>query len=341
MVDVQFWILVHTGNPRRYMLRRLQETIEFLLLTLMVHMVGRLSLRNASAMGRILGTLVFTLTGFRKKVTLENLTRAFPEKKHFELHAIAHAAYRNYGVSIASLFWYGRQPADRVRKAVRFVNPDVYRDALNGGKGVIVLSGHYGSWELLPPTIRLAFGQPMLVIVQHQRNKRVDRMIDSIRCRFGNTTVSMGSSVREVIHALREGKAIAMLGDQSGPKEAEFAPFFGTPAATHRGAAAFSLKTGAPIVMVFYVRQEDFTHEAVFEEVDQSGLHGYSDSSVAELTRRHTAMLEKYIRLHPDHWLWMHRRWKHAEYYYARHGDPDQKSSPHQHDKGVSVPERL
>ncbi len=323
------------------MLLRLQEMVEYFALATMVQIVGRMSLRKATAAGKFLGSSVYSLTGFRKNVTMENLRRAYPDTPPSELKAIAREAYRNYGASIACLVWYSRQSAERVQESVRFVNPEVYRDALNAGRGVIVLSGHYGSWELLPPSICLGFGQPVLVIIQHQRNKRVDRMIDSIRRRFGNTTVPMGSSVREVMQALRQGKVIAMLGDQSGPKEAEFTPFFGTPAATHRGAAAFSLKTGAPIVMVFYVRQEDSTYVAVFEKVDQTGLQGDSDSAVAELTRRHTAILEKHIRLHPDHWLWMHRRWKHAAYYYERHGDDHQTPPARKQDRDVTVPEQM
>jgi KDO2-lipid IV(A) lauroyltransferase len=127
--------------------------------------------------------------------------------------------------------------------------------------------------------------------------------------------IPMGISTREVFRTLQEGKVVAMLGDQSGPKESVFINFFGRPAATHRGAAAFSLKAGAPIVMLFLVRQKDGVYETQFEEVDRSGLEEYTEENVNELTRRHTAILEKYIRMHPDHWLWMHKRWKHTAYY--------------------------
>ena len=108
---------------------------------------------------------------------------------------------------------------------------------------------------------------------------------------------------------------VLMLGDQSGSKASLYVDFFGRPAATHQGPAAFSLKTGTPIVMVFLIRQKDGTSEAVFEEVDRTGLEAYTEENIIELTRRHTAILERYIRQHPDHWLWMHKRWKHTAYY--------------------------
>lgn len=153
------------------------------------------------------------------------------------------------------------------------------------------------------------------MIAQRQRNKRIDAMIEQARTRWNNKTVSMGVSSREAFRALQDGAMMLILGDQSGPKEAVFIDFFGRPAATHRGAAAFSLKTKTPIIMTLMVRTNDGTYETVFEEIDKTGIEEYSEENVVELTRRHTAVLEKHIRLHPDHWLWMHKRWKHTEYY--------------------------
>jgi KDO2-lipid IV(A) lauroyltransferase len=152
----------------------------------------------------------------------------------------------------------------------------------------------------------------MAIIVQRQRNQRIDWKIDQGRSRHGNVTIAMGPSSREGLRVLREGGLLVMLGDQSGPKESTFVTFFGRAAATHRGAAAFSLKADAPLLMVFLIRQNDGGYEAVFEEVDRSGLDIYSDENIDELTRRHVAVLERYIRQYPDHWLWMHKRWKHT-----------------------------
>jgi KDO2-lipid IV(A) lauroyltransferase len=126
----------------------------------------------------------------------------------------------------------------------------------------------------------------------------------------------MGPSSRKVLAALAEHHVVLMLGDQSGPKEAVFVDFFGRPAATHRGVAAFSLKTGAPIVMGFLVRQKDGTYTMTLEEVDRTGLDSpNNEDNIIELTKRHTAILERWIRNYPDHWLWMHKRWKHTEYF--------------------------
>lgn len=310
------------------MLRKVQDNFEYLLFLFLQAIAHRLSFRLVGVFGAVLGSATFTLTGFRKQVTLENLTRAFPELRMEEILHIARGAYRNYGISILEMLWAGGQPAGELLRTVRLVNPGLFHAAASRGKGVILLSAHYGGWELLASAFRLHLEHPLVIIVQHQRNQKIDALLDANRTRFGNSTVPMGPSVREIIQALQHGKTTILLGDQSGPKESVFINFFGRPAATHKGAAAFSLKTGAPIVMTFLVRQHDGTYNAFFEEVDQSGMDKYTEENIVELTKRHATILEKYVRKHPDHWLWMHKRWKHTDYYHTLHPAPFNPSTP-------------
>jgi KDO2-lipid IV(A) lauroyltransferase len=217
------------------------------------------------------------------------------------------------------MLWAGSASIDQLKSKVNIGDTGVVERALARGRGLILMSGHFGCWEFLVSSVRLQVGVPFVVIVQTQRNRRINALLDRLRSRFDNQTVPMGPSVRQVVKALQEGKTVVLLGDQSGPKESVYVDFFGRPAATHRGPAAFSLRNDTPIVMIFLVRRRDGTYDALFEEVDRSGLTGTSDEKIIELTRRHTAVLEKYIRRYPDHWLWMHKRWKHTPYYEGLH----------------------
>ncbi|MCZ6777099.1 MAG: lysophospholipid acyltransferase family protein [Ignavibacteria bacterium] len=293
----------------------MKESLEYLLFLLLNRIAQLLSFGIAGKIGAFLGNATFLFTGLRRRITKGNLANAYPDKSGREIQRIAQGAYRNCGIALMEMLWAGRQSEDSLMKTIKIRNVDVLHDALARKIGLILLSAHYGSWELIISALRLHVGRPFVIVVQHQRNRKIDKLINSYRCRFDNSTVPLGPSVRELIKALQEGKVVAMLADQSGPKESIFVDFFGRPAATHRGAAAFSLKTGAPIVMAFLVRQQDGKYETWFEEVGQLGLDGYNEKNILELTRRHVEMLEKHIRLHPDHWLWMHKRWKHAEYY--------------------------
>lgn len=291
------------------------EAIEYRLFLISKWLATRLPYNTASRFGATLGSLTFHLLRYRRKLTLENLRHAFPELSAGERKRFALGAYKNYGTSILQMLWASGQQEEDLKKTLRIRNFQIVEPYLTGPTGLILLSGHYGCWEFIIHGLRLHLGRPVVTIVKKQSNKRIDVAVDAGRRRHGNITISMGPGSREALKALKEGRILCALGDQSGPKESVFVNFFGRPAATHRGVAAFSLRTGAPIVMVFLIRQEDETYEAVFEEVDRSGLEEYNDENIDELTRRHAALLEKYVRLHPDHWLWMHKRWKHTEYY--------------------------
>lgn len=295
----------------------MKERIEYLLF-LLLHQTARfVSFKVATAVGSGLGHAVFRYTRIRRRVTMENLRHAFPEKSEGELLTIAHGAYRTYGISITQMLWAGGASAEDLISKVHMSSREPIERALDHDRGLLLMSAHFGSWELLPTSVRLLIGSPFVMIVQTQRNRRINALVDRLRSRFDNQTVPMGPSVRHILEALRERKIVLLLGDQSGPKESVFVDFFGRPAATHRGPAVFSLRNNTPILMVFLVRRPDGTYDTLFEEVDGGGLEGSSEENILELTRRHTALAEKYIRIYPDHWLWMHKRWKHTPYFEA------------------------
>jgi KDO2-lipid IV(A) lauroyltransferase len=292
----------------------------------------RLSYRRVGQVGGCLGRLIFLLTPFRKKVTLENLQHAFPEKPQAERRRIARGAYANFGIALLEGFWIAASGPKEVQEKVTYEGDELAWRLVREGRGCIFLSGHFGCWEMLAAGLGLNFGRPLLVVVQEQRNSRINAVIDADRCRHGNRTVPMSRSVREILSTLSGGGALGILSDQSGPKEAAVVPFFGRPAATHRGVAAFSLKADAPIIMTFTVRQPDGTYTMKMEELDRSGLEGSPDEQIDQLTRRHVDVFERFVRKYPDHWLWMHKRWKHAQYYESlgKSGSihPDQEKLP-------------
>ncbi len=293
--------------------------IEYALFRLLEAILSRLPFGAARRVGTFLGLVAMEVFRFRRAVTLENLTHAFPELPRSEILRRARGAYRNYGTAIMELFWTGRATPEALVDKVHLRDPAIVLEACSRGTGLILLSAHFGSWEFLLSGVRLQFPRRFVAIVQRQANQYIDAFLDARRQRFDNLMIPMGPSVREVLRALRNGELLLMLGDQSGSKESIYVDFFGRPSATHRGAAAFSLKTGSPILMLFMIRQPDGRYEVVCEEVDRTGLHESTEENIVELTRRHTAILEKYIRLYPDHWLWMHKRWKHTPSYQERH----------------------
>lgn len=295
------------------------EAVEYFGFRCIATCAGTLSHRGATAVGKAVAMLGYHL-GVRRAVTMDNLRHAFPEATEHERSAIARGAFRNYGISLAEMMWSSHASVDEVRALVSPVHYEVFAAAFGRGKGVVLLSGHYGSWEIIASAVPHHLPAPLTIIYQTQRNRRVDAFLLARRTRFGCLLVSMRDAPREVLRTLPRGGIVAMLGDQSGASESPYVEYFGRPAATHRGPALFALKTGAPLVMYFLERQPDGRYVMEFEEVPTEDLNGTLDDKVLELTRRHVATLERHVRKHPDHWLWMHKRWKHTEVYLQRTG---------------------
>lgn len=266
-----------------------------------------------SVIGNIFGSFIYFIFPFRKKLTLENLHHAFPEKTHNEIETIALASYRNLCISLLEVFWFSRFTPKKISEVVRTNDLHKMDEALAKGKGLIMLGGHFGNWELIALSIGLLSGHPLTIIVKEQRNKFVDRYMNSARTIFGNKVVSMDKAPREILHELHENGVVAMLADQSGPQEGLFARYFHRPAATHKGPALFSLRTGAPIIMAFLIREKNGRYRIELTDVNTNGLNGTDDEKIRELTQRHVTLLENYVTRYPDHWLWMHKRWKHTD----------------------------
>lgn len=289
------------------------DRLEFILFSFFGILVRLMPLRLAQSFGRAVGSLAYLVAGRRRAIAIGNLTHAFPEKSQYEIRKIARGAFRNYAISISEFLWFPRLTPERLRKFVRVMDIDLTEKVYSRGKGIVYMSGHFGNWELTALATAHFTGYPVTIIVQNQRNRLVNKVINQYRCIWGNSVVTMESSVREVLRRLSQGKTVAMLADQSAPMEGLYVSYFGRPAATHQGPAIFSLRTSAPIVMGFTIRKEDGKYELIHEEVRTDDLKEYNDENVAELTRRHVALLEKYVRMYPDQWLWMHRRWKHVD----------------------------
>ncbi|MFI5252037.1 MAG: lysophospholipid acyltransferase family protein [Bacteroidota bacterium] len=286
--------------------------LEYILFQLLKFIIQHLSLKSARRLGIFIGTVGYFCVPKRRNIALDNLQHAFPEKTIMERKTIAHHAFQSYAVAMIEFLWFPKISQTHLREIVSIKGLDVYRECNKRRKGVVVLSAHFGSWELDALALGLAGGVQASIVVQTQSNSYIDKIINNHRTMFGNKVVPMGVSVREIIRALQRTEVVALAADQSGPQEGPFVEFFGRMTATHQGPAIFALRMGCPILMSLAIRNPDYTYTINVEEVPSTDLCGDSEANVLELTKRHTRVLEGYIRQYPDQWLWMHRRWKHS-----------------------------
>jgi KDO2-lipid IV(A) lauroyltransferase len=251
----------------------------------------------------MIGQLVYFI-GIRRDVTIQNMQRAFPQLPVQAAKEVAARTYRHFGRVAAE---FAAVPyLDLKREAGRIVlfGPTVLEEALSGGKGCLVFSGHLGNWELMG-AVAAKRGIPVSFVVTTQRNKRVEQFLDRHRQASGIEIIKRREAVRGVLSALRRNRAVAILIDQDAHEDGAFVPFFGQLASTPRGAAIFHLRTGAPLVFAHSVWLPGNRYRILHSPFDTRGI-----AEADELTARMTERLETAIRETPEQWTWMHRRWK-------------------------------
>jgi KDO2-lipid IV(A) lauroyltransferase len=266
------------------------------------------------AAGVLLGKLTFSILRIRRRVTLENLTHAFPEKSAAELKTIARRAYENFGMMMLEYLRLPKLAPEELQQRISFAMPaeqNPYEQALALGRGAICMTGHFGNWEYMGALVALRYS--MVYLYQEQNNPYVDALIRDIRTKMKMPSIPRGAALRGILKALREKKFVAILADQDAGSNGIFVDFLGRPASTAQGPAAFVLKTQAPIVFCVAIREPRGQHRVEaelltfnFSENDAAD----DEEKLRQITAAWTKVLEKYIRQYPDHWFWMHRRWK-------------------------------
>ncbi len=290
-------------------LRKIRHRVEYLFLLGLVLLTWMFSLKGILLLGDLLGWFAFSVLGVRRKVVLDNLSRAFPEKSEKKLLIIARKSYQNFAKMTLEYMRFPRMTGKDVISLCRLEGEKNLEYVLRKGKGAVLVGGHFGNWELMGAAL-VQLGYSVSFLVGEQHNKLVDDMMNCNRALMGIKIIHMGMAVRGVLKALRNNGFVALLSDQDAGRDGVFVNFFGRPASTPQGPAVFVLKTGAPIIFGSAVRLPGGKHRIICELLSFDHLHGLTSENIREVTQSYTSLLERIIRAYPDHWFWMHRRWK-------------------------------
>jgi KDO2-lipid IV(A) lauroyltransferase len=198
---------------------------------------------------------------------------------------------------------------DQMRKRVEFEGDDRVRAALAAGKGAIIVTGHFGFWELGGLAHPLVL-PPFWVLARPLDNPLLHDLLERVRCATGNRVIYKQGALRRVLRALEQNECVAILIDQySHGAESVPVEFFGRPAPTTAALATLALRTGAPLVPAVALPLPHGRYRMVYEApIEMPGPD--SAEPVRELTQRCADVLEMYVRRYPHLWLWMHRRWR-------------------------------
>ncbi len=266
-------------------------------------------LRVRRALFRGIALLLYHFSLKHRIITLHNLIRSFPEKNISEIQRIAKGSFRNLGIMAAEFFEVFGITRDNITDWIEFEGSDVYDRALARGKGILFYTAHFGNWELGAASFALRY-QPIHVIYRRLDNPLLEDLFLAERSHTGNMLLTKGGIMGKVVKILKENKVAGIMMDQNVSwREGVFVDFFGRPACTTRRFAEIALQTGSPVLPAFIIRQDDGRYRTIIKETEIIRTGDY-DRDVLLNTQNFTTIVEEVVREHPDHWFWLHQRWK-------------------------------
>lgn len=259
-------------------------------------------------LAELIGTILYIAAPSRRRLTIANLRRAYPELRHRQLSDLARESYRNLATVFLELLATPYLAPSQIHRMFRFRNPHLVQHKLTEGKGVILVSAHLANWEWSALAATIEFGKPLLVVVKEQRNPRFNAWLDRVRRSTGNETVPMFRAARRMLQWLKTGGIVALLGDQAAePTSDVFVPLFGQLAATYKAPVVLARRSGAALVFAYCRRATDGSYDVFFETLPEANDE---QIPVEEVVAQYNRLLETAVRTAPEQWVWQHHRWK-------------------------------
>lgn len=272
--------------------------------------------RLGQRIGNILGSLVYLIPLERKTVALENIRQSCCSNgRDTHSRQLLRKVYMHFGRMVFEIPHVLRLDENNLDRYVVFEGEEHLAGALEKNRGALVLTGHFGNWELMSAAVTLRF-KSTAVVVRPLDFAPMDRLVSELRTRFGAEIIPQERGMRRILVSAKEHKkAVGILLDQSVDWfQGAFVPFLGRTACTNKGLALMALKTAIPVIPVFSVRQKDGRFKIIIEKEVELQRSGDKIKDIEENTALFTTIIERYVVAYPDHWFWFHRRWKTKNY---------------------------
>jgi KDO2-lipid IV(A) lauroyltransferase len=259
-----------------------------------------------ATLGAGVGMLFYALHAGRRRVVRTNITRCFPQLPAHEQARLVRAQYRRAGQAVFDLgvAWWGSLA--RLKRLTRFRGREHYERALADGRNIILLAPHFFGMDL--GGIRLSAERPMVSVFRHPDNALIAFLMQRARSRFGGHLVEHNKPFKALVRLVRDGKPLYYLPDQdAGRRNAVFAPFFGIPAATFAVLPRLAKMTDA-VVMACFTRQ--LPRGGGYEIIFRAPLENFPSGDVVADTTRMNREIEECVRVAPEQYFWLHKRFK-------------------------------
>ena len=259
--------------------------------------------------GRRFGSAAFFFNKKRRLIAYANLKAAFAkEKTPSELRCITKRVYQNMAQTFMEVLNLTKINKKYYDKYIEIVNLERLHNAAKSGRGTILLTAHFGDWEM-SSLVSSVIGFPILVLVREQKMKRLNELLNRLRESNGCKVIRKGMDVKNILKALRGKNIVGILSDQDAGRSGVFVDFFGRPTSYHSGTFEIAKHTDSLVLPNLIVRTGGPYHKLYIEEyIDFRENNG--PDAIKENIQRFAKLLEGYVRKYPDQWLWLHKRWK-------------------------------
>lgn len=256
--------------------------------------------------GARLGILAYFFNPKRARLTYANLKAAFGADKNIvEIKKLAKDVYKNAGMTFAEILSMTKFDKKYIEKYVHVENFERIVKAANNPNGMILISAHFGNWELSTAT-SVVKGFPLYLLARDQKMTRLNELLNLLRESRGNTVIRKGFDIKNIFRTLRKGKSVGIVADQNAGHSGVLIDFFGRPASMAPGPYRIAQKSGSSILPAFIHRVNGPYHNILIEEeftIDEN-------DDIRPYMEKYSSILEREIRKYPAQWFWMHKKWK-------------------------------
>ena len=259
-------------------------------------------------LGKIFGQLYYLLIKKQRERAVAQMIPALNVSES-EARKLVKASFVNLARNMLDILYMPNLNEKNLSKYIEIDHLERMRTALLEGHGVVVLTGHVGTWEWLSAAFSLN-GMPVTAIAKLQPNAEYSRVLDDLRATIHVEIFNRGTNeLRAAGRALKDGKILGFLADQDAGSGGAFINFLGKTASTPMGPAVFARRFNAPVLPAFIIRKEDGRHLVKIGEIMHFEDTGDTDADLLRFTEKMTKILEEVIRENPTQWLWFQKRW--------------------------------
>ncbi len=291
--------------------KQIKNTLIYIGVLLSIHFLRLFNRKTSISIMRYVGRMAFMFAYHERENAIKHLTMAYgDEQTHAEITDQAKKVFLNLAACAADAVRLPLLVADgSMDTIVDAKNFHIFQNSIAKGKGVILMTGHYGNWEVMG-TWLVRKGINLKVVAKPAYDPRLDKLIVDYRNQAGYANTARGNAVKAVVDSLLKGDVYGLLFDLDTKVKGVFVNFFGKPAHTATIPVVLSKKIGSPIMPMFIRMKKDFRYEIMCFDALELVNTGNEEADIVTNTQICSDFYEMIIRRYPEQWIWMHRRWK-------------------------------